>query len=641
MTDQDPTQRYTPPAPEDNAPPAPPPAPDAAPTAPVPPPAPAAAVPPTPAFEPAPAFAPAAPIQATSEPIATAPVVTAPKPKSRRSVVKWAAALVVVALVAGSAIAAAALLTGSSGTPDVLAWTPSDSVTYVEARLDLPGDQQAKLAKVLSAFPGFDDQAAFPTKVNEVLDQLVGKASDGKQSYTKDIAPWFGGQLSASLGAIPTSADASKARFLALASVKDASLASAWAASTLQTAGATATTETYNGVTINVIKPGANAGAMADEVTTAYAVLGPVLAIGDEASVKAAIDTGGKKGLDTDADFKAAAATVTGDRLAFAYVDVEAIASAATALPGDVAGVAVPSAPAILGDLYPDWLVTAVRADDGGFAVDTRRPHNDKLGPANSAESTLPSHLPADTLALVDIHDLGAGITRIKNLLGTDPSLADGVKQVDDTLKIVGGFDAVVGWIGETGVAVTRSGSDIAGGVVIAPTNKDDAQRLLTQLHGFLQLAGGGSGISLTDETYNGTTITTVDLSGLGALTGDAAPLPGSVKISYAVTDQVVVLGSSVDFVKAVLDAPTGSNLASTDRFKAALGHVDKVNGSLVWLDIAGIRDLAEPMMSGDDKTKYEADLKPYLSAFDSVIATDVPGTDIDKGTLFISVAGS
>jgi hypothetical protein len=46
-------------------------------------------------------------------------------------------------------------------------------------------------------------------------------------------------------------------------------------------------------------------------------------------------------------------------------------------------------------------------------------------------------------------------------------------------------------------------------------------------------------------------------------------------------------------------------------------------------------------MMSGDEKTTYEADLKPYLSAFDSVIATDVPGTDIDKGTLFISVAGS
>jgi hypothetical protein len=37
----------------------------------------------------------------------------------------------------------------------------------------------------------------------------------------------------------------------------------------------------------------------------------------------------------------------------------------------------------------------------------------------------------------------------------------------------------------------------------------------------------------------------------------------------------------------------------------------------------------------------YESDLKPYLSAFDSFIATDAPGTDIDKGTVFISVAGN
>ena len=306
MTDQDPTQHYTPPPPDPASPAAPPPAPEAAPVVPPPAPAAAAPVPPPPAFEAAPAFAPAAPgapVQATSDATATAPVVAATKPKSRRGAVKWVAALVVVALVAGGAIAAAALLTGSSGTPDVLAWTPANSVTYVEARLDLPGDQQAKLAKVLSAFPGFDDQAAFPTKVNEVLDQLVGKASDGKQSYTADIAPWFGGQLSVSLGTVPTErGDASTAQILALASVKDAAKANAWAASTLQTAGRDgSTTQTYNGVTINVIQPGADAGAMADKVSARPTrSSAPVLAIGDVASVKAAIDTGGKKGLDTD-----------------------------------------------------------------------------------------------------------------------------------------------------------------------------------------------------------------------------------------------------------------------------------------------------------------------------------------------------
>ena len=64
-----------------------------------------------------------------------------------------------------------------------------------ELRLDLPGTQQAELAEVMSAFPGFDDQAAFPMKLDEVLDQLVGSATDDEQSYSSDIDPWFGRQL--------------------------------------------------------------------------------------------------------------------------------------------------------------------------------------------------------------------------------------------------------------------------------------------------------------------------------------------------------------------------------------------------------------------------------------------------------------
>ena len=555
---------------------------------------------------------------------------------------QWVIALVIVALVVGTAVAAASLLTGSSGTPDVLAWTPADSVTYVEARLDLPGDQQAKLAKVLSAFPGFDDQAAFPTKVNEVLDQLVGKASDGKQSYTADIAPWFGGQLSVSLGAIPTSADASTARFLALASVKDAAKASAWAASTLQTAGATATTETYNGVTINVIKPGADAGAMADKVTAAYAVVGPVLALGDEASVKAAIDTGGKKGLDTNADFKAAAATVTGDRLAFAYVDVEALASAATKLPSDVGGVAVPSVPAFLDNLYPAWIVTAVRADDGGFAIDTRRPAQREARPGDRVGVQDPVARPGGH-DRPDRHPRPRrrrhppqGHARVRPVAGRRRQA--GRRRAQDRRRLrrrrrLGRRDRRRGHPHrQHDRRRRRHRADQQGR---RPAAADAAPRLPAARR-------GSSGISVTDETYNGATISTVDLSGIGALAGaSGVDVPGGLKLSYAVTDDVVVFGSSTDFVKAVLDAPTGSSLASTDRFKAALGHVDKVNGSLAWLDIAGVRDLATPMLSGDDKTKYETDLKPYLSAIDSLIATDVPGTDIDKGTMFISVVGN
>jgi hypothetical protein len=298
------------------------------------------------------------------------------------------------------------------------------------------------------------------------------------------------------------------------------------------------------------------------------------------------------------------------------------------------------SMPAFTEDMVPPWLVAAVLARDSALVVETRIPHNENLGPASNATSTIPSLVPADTIALVDAHDVGAALKRLKATLAAEPSLADGVEQVDDALQLIGGFDTAVGWIGETGIAITATGNTVAGGLVIVPTDADDAQRLFTQLRGFIELAGSNAGLALTDETYNGVTITVLDLSGAGALVGGAVGVPNDIKVAYAVTDGVVVFGSSVEFVKAVLDAPSGSNLASTDQFKAALAKVDSVNSGLLWLDITGIRALAEPLMSSDDRTMYDADLRPYLEAFDSVIATNVSG-DIDEGTVVLSVTGN
>ena len=118
-------------------------------------------------------------------------------------------------LVAGTAAGATLLLTSDSGDPAVLACTPADSVAYAELRLDLPGSQSAELAKVMKAFPGFEDQAAFPMKLSEALDLLVGQATDGQQGYKNDIEPWFGGQIGVSAGPLPTTADPAAARAVA------------------------------------------------------------------------------------------------------------------------------------------------------------------------------------------------------------------------------------------------------------------------------------------------------------------------------------------------------------------------------------------------------------------------------------------
>jgi hypothetical protein len=560
--------------------------------------------------------------------------------------IKWVIAGVVVLLVAGAAAGATLLLTSSSGDPAVLAWTPADSVAYSELRLDLPGSQSAELAKVMKAFPGFEDQAAFPVKLSETLDLLVGKASDGKVSWKSDIEPWFAGQVAGSVGPIPAKADPSAARFVLLVSTKDAAKAAAWMDGLVKRdAGTTTTTETHNGATITVVTP--KDGSIQDlaEMKAAYATVGPVLVLGDLTSVKAVIDTQGKTGLATNAQFKEASASVSGDRLGFFYADTKAITAAAESLAGGAgASASMPKLPAFLDDWTTPWMAAAFRASNGAFVVDTRSPHVAAAGAPKSSESRLPGLVPPTTVVLAEGHNVGETLARLKAQLASDPDLKDAVKQVDDALGIVGGFDAATGWMDEVGIAITRDGSTIGGGLVITPTDAAAAEKLLNQLKAFIQLGGAQAGLTVKDEDYNGATISVVDLSGLGGLVGGmtdgAVAAPADLKIAFTSTKEVVALGYGTDFVKGVLDARTGDSLGKSERFATALAQAGKVNASLLWVDIAGVRDFIEGMVPSDMKADYDANAKPYLQAFDSLISTQVPGEKIDSGTLIIRVTG-
>jgi Protein of unknown function (DUF3352) len=609
MTDQDPTQRYEPPA-------APPPA-------------------------EAPAFAPPAAPGAGGDAVPTAPVAAASRSRGSGGRLRWLGVGALVLVVGGVAAAATMLLTGDSGDPDVLAWAPADSLVYTELRLDLPGTQQAELAEVMSAFPGFDDQAAFPMKLNEVLDQLVSSGTDGEQSFSQDIDPWFGRQVSVSVGPLPASIDdvSGGARALVLASVTDAAKAQAWADEIVKSGDTptTTTTETYNGTTITVVTPAApgEAKPMAPK-EAAYAVVGPVLAVGDLASVKAAIDTGGAQGLNTVKQFQEAETTVSGDRLALSYVDAEGLVDGAKALAGPAASL-MPSLPAAADDLT--WAVSAVRVQDGAFIIETRNPHLEALGRADPSNTTLASVLPPTTVFLAEGHDLGETLTMVKDAAATEPEIAEGLTQLDQALQIVGGWEAITGWMGEGGIAVTRDGEQVGGGIVITPTDATAAGQLFTKLRGLLALAGGQAGITVTDEDYAGTTITTIHLGSLEGVDAFAAPLPADLSISFAATEEVVVLGVGTDFSKAVLDARTGATLAQTERFSESMAQAGTSHSALFWVDVIGLRGLGETQLSAEDKAEYEADLKPYLEAFDSVIGTFTPGTDLDRGTVIIRVS--
>ena len=156
----------------------------------------------------------------------------------------------------------------------------------------------------MKAFPGFDDQAAFPVKLDEILDQLVGQALGRRAVVHRPTSSRGSAARSASAsGPIPTSVDASEAR-VARAAERQRRRQGAGVDRTAWSAedGATSTTEDLQRhVTITLVDAPGDVPAMGlGDTQGAYAVVGPVLAMGDVASVKAVIDTGGTTGLSTE-----------------------------------------------------------------------------------------------------------------------------------------------------------------------------------------------------------------------------------------------------------------------------------------------------------------------------------------------------
>ena len=553
----------------------------------------------------------------------------------------------VIALVLVGGVGAATLLTSSSGSAAVLSYVPADTIAYGEVRLDLPGTQKAEVAKTLSAFPGFADQAALGTKTGEVLDRLVKAATNDKHDYQTEIAPWFGGQLAVAEGPTPTLSVsnpdvAAQVRLLVLANVTDTAKATAWLNGVLAEAKATTTTVPYNGTDIVQVQEPAGSGT--PQVQAGYAIVDKVLIVGDMTSLQAAIDTKGTTGLSTVPGFQKAVAALPGDHVAFTWEDLQAVlASTAGAVKAsDTDGTATAALTALEG-LVPEWTAQSIRATNGNLEIDSAQPAGG-LGPTTNRPSDIAGLAPENTIALVDMHDVGKTLATLRDKLAADPKLDPYVKQLDSILGLAGGFQGAAGWIGDVGIAVTRNADAVSGGIIIHPDDAAAAGSLFTQLRSLLGLAGGSSGITVSDESYNGATITTVDLSGLAPLLSQSmgssgVTIPSSIKFSYAVTDKVVVLSLDTAFIKAVLDASTGgASLAKDPRFSALLAQADEKNTGLYWLDITATRELVEGMMPAGSRATYDADLRPYLLPLDALLSTGAIDGDLAKGTMILSI---
>ncbi|MBA2382300.1 MAG: DUF3352 domain-containing protein [Chloroflexi bacterium] len=563
----------------------------------------------------------------------------AASPSRGRPGMRWMLALVGVLIVAAVSFLIVSLVGGRPATSTAMSYMPTNTFSYSEVRLDLPGDQRTKVASFLKAFPGFTDQSQIEPKLNELLDRIVSSASDGKQTWTRDIQPWFGGQISLGVGLPDSSASSMNSMSgingsLFVATIKDRGKAIAWLTST--TESSTLNQSTYGDADLFVAAEGGG--------QFAAAINDKVLLAGSTTAVKAAIDSGGKGELANQDDMKAAVATLDKDYVLFSVVRIRTyadalIALAATSQPGALDNTQIDET--LLG-MIPAWTASTARFENDAIVASSVSPSWAIGYDTTNRPSELLGHVPAKTIAYAEIHDVGPALNAILAKFRTLPEAKPAFDQFDQALSILGGFDSAFGWWGDSALVVSSLGDGTVGaGLVVKPRDAALADRLFTTLNGFLGLAGGNQGIVVRTEDHNGTKITIIDFSASMAQSGGTLPPGYKPEFAWATTKDVSVVGYGSAFVAAVLDAGPGNSLNDDARFKALLGRVGADNIGVTFVDLAAIRAVVEPLaeaaLPSDKWTYYTTEIQPYLKPLDGVISGIRKDGGLDRGNAWFT----
>jgi hypothetical protein len=589
--------------------------------------------PPMPAFEPADAGL-NAPAQTVARDTGTFGGEEATLKRSNG--VRWAIAIGGVAIVIAATIAILTLASGRPSPSVAVGYMPANTMQYAEYRLDLPGDQRAKMAGFLSKFPGFADQANVQAKLYEVFDRIVLLASSNDQSYTADIEPWFGGQIAMGSGLGSQSATgggllgAAVTPFggdaLFIVTVKDPAKATEWLKST---AGETLAESQYGGATIYTL---GNSGSGASFI---LAVTDKVLLGGSDATVRAAIDSKGEGKLADDNEFKAAFGSVSRDYVGFGYIEYRSLLKSVVAMSG-ASGLESTTVDDELIALVPEWQASSMRFEDDALVGNTAFPSIEIGYEAKNKKSTLIGHAPAGTIVYAESHDIGPALLAVVDRFRQMKDLQEAFRQIDSAAGVVGGFDGAFGWWGDAAVVISKDAAgSVAGGLLIAPSDAAAAKRTFDTLRSFVVLAGGGSGIEIRDVPHGDATISVIDLSEAAEASGASLPPGVKAEIAYAVTGDVVVVGYTEAFVASVLDAGPGPSLADDSRFASLVKRVGEENIGLSFVDVKAVRELIEPLIKPSVPQEqwafYEREVLPYLLPLDAFVSSARIDGDVDR----------
>ncbi len=530
---------------------------------------------------------------------------------------RWAVSSAVVLVVVVAAAAGAFVLSGSAGANQSLTagYAPQDTIAFVDMRADLPGDQHQNLADFLSHFPGFKDRAQFDNAFDEILNKVTGAVSPDL-TYQWAFKSWTTGEVSiavTSLGSFgnvePLFVDFSTCPFngtpcpiataapplsmqaapnaVVIVAIKDRAAGEKWMSSEVGKTGITFAAQTYGGTQLY--------SGTKDGTSAAYAFTNKVLVLGTETAVKSALDAPAKGSLDQTSSYKTAMGTFSGDSLATFYLNPPKFLSSYTSAMSGVPGMNIDMS-SLLGSM-PAWMAGSIRAESGQVMFEMNMPATGKTSGSNT-ESVVASDLPASTVGVLEIHSVGSSIEKSIETLNADPSLAPSVSQIKQALNLIGGLS----WIGDADVAFTQTASGFSGGLVVKTPDASTASSKKAMLTNLIALAGSTYGMTESDQTYHGTTITDVTVSSGGT----------KFQFGVAVKDDLVVAGLD-DFVKSVLDTTSGNSLASQSDFQALMAAVGKSNVEYGYLNVPLLASAMTKLADASQLADYNLNYKPYI----------------------------
>jgi len=508
-------------------------------------------------------------------------------------------------------------------------YVPASAPFYFEMRLEPSAPQDAALRELLGHFPPIEN-VDLARPLYDQLTEKVDEAAGSEISWSEDVASWFDGRVGVALLDIPAESLAVPVDPLAapaipsmvfLLGVTDEGEARAAIDRMLSTSTVAPafTDQTHAGTTIHV----------ADGDLGAYAVTSDQVLIAPAAAdIEAALDAraSGSTTLAEASEITQLTDALPADWLAFAVYDMTDLMAAAF----DEAAEASPGIDAFR-DLFENQSLRgaiAITAAGDRLAIETvTDPPTGPLAVANE-DRGLAAEVPADVLYYAEGGNLGAAfaasIGPLKESVSMMPDVADQLATIESALGA--DLEEMVAWMGDGAMAVGWDGVLPYGGLVIVPTDVDDARRRLDQLATFAGLASldPSTGVSVSERDVEGVSVTSIRWTDPNATT-EPMPMPiapAEIVVEWAVTDDRVYLGVGDGFVPRVITLDEADSLASVPRYTDAIAAVGgATNTGVAWADLRGVREAIETAIGTDAIAGYDTDILPWLEPLDRLVS--------------------